>query len=296
MAGIACGFTGPEAEAQMSSTNTSAQPAAGGSYQTPYALHFSCPQSDLAAGFDQAPWNDPQAEAAAPFATWEATHAEARGAAWGPPARPYPAPRLPRQDEAYLRERVIFVAALHIGLAYQHHHLPSWSPPAGWPWLPVAAGANGPGLDCSNFSSFVFNYALGLRLPSAIGAQAVQLSLAGPGGAGCQPVTRLHAARYEALIAVLQPADLLYFQDRHGRIRHTGFWVGGLAGTPLILDCTDSRHADGRGQAVPTGVHLRPFDEASWYWRHFSHAHRVIGAEARTCRVPGAFPEGDDRA
>lgn len=295
MAGMACGFTGPKAEAQTSPANTSVQAAAATGYQTPYALHFSCPQSALAAGFDQAPWNDPQAEAALPFGVWEAAHAKARGAAWGPPARAYPAPRLPRQDETYLRERVIFVAALHIGLAYQHHHLPSWVPPPGWPWLPVAAGENGPGLDCSNFSSFVFNYALGLRLPTAIGAQAVQLALQGPGG-GCQPVKRLHAARYDALVAMLQPADLLYFKDRHGRIRHTGFWVGGLAATPLILDCTDSRRLDGRGATVPTGVHLRPFDETSWYWRHLSHAHRVIRTEARLCRAPAAFPEGDDRA
>jgi hypothetical protein len=296
MAGIACGFTGPEAEAQMSSPNTSVHKPETEAYQSPYALAFSCPQSDLAAGFDQTPWNDPQSEAMEPFAAWDATHARSPGAAWGPPARHYPVPRLPRQDEAYRRERVIFVAALHIGLAYQHHHLPSWAPPPGWPWLRVAAGVNGPGLDCSNFSAFVFNYALGLRLPTAIGMQAVQLSLEGPGGTGCQPVSRVHRARYGALLAALQPADLLYFRDRRGRIRHAGFWIGTLAGTPLILDSTDTRHRDGRGQMVPTGVHLRPFDEGGWYWRHFSHAHRLIGAEARACRPPGSFPEGDDRA
>lgn len=280
----------------MSSTNTPVQDAPPQPYRSPDALRFSCPQADLAAGFDAAPWNDPQAEAAEPFAAWEAAHAGARGAAWGPPARTYPAPRLPRQDLAYLRERVIFVAALHIGLAYQHHHLPSWSPPAGWPWIAVKAGANGPGLDCSNFSAFVFNYALGLRLPTAIGAQGVQLSLQGPGGGGCQPVARLQRAHYDALLAALQPADLLYFQDRHGRIRHTAFWIGALAGRPLILDCTDLRHPDGHGAVVPTGVHLRPFDESGWYWRHFSHAHRLIGAETPHCRAPGDFPEGDDRA
>ena len=158
-------------------------------YVSPYALRFTSDGGLLNAGFDQPPWNDPASESAQPVASWQAAHDRRldgtwpRGAAWGPAACQYPAPVLPNRDLAYLRERVIAVAARQIGLAYQHHHIPSWVPPPGWAWSPVEAGANGPGLDCSNFVSFVFNYALGIKLPTAIGLQGAALSLPGPGGA-----------------------------------------------------------------------------------------------------------------
>jgi cell wall-associated NlpC family hydrolase len=194
---------------------------------------------------------------------------------------------------------VLSVAARHIGLAYQHHHLPSWMPPPEWPWLPVKAGANGPGLDCSNFSSFVFNYALGIKLPTAIGAQGRIRRLDGPGGQGCLVAERLEAPHAGHLVAQLQPSDLLYFHNARGAIRHVAFWLGavGQGPTPLLIDCSQGAHRDAKGVLIPTGVRIRPFTLAGWYGRHLSHAHRLLGAPASAClRPPGPVPEGDDRA
>jgi len=270
-------------------------------YVSPYALDFSIAPSVLDAGFDLAPWNDPGAEAAEGFAAWEAANRGHRGAAWGPPARHYPAPDLPRTDDEYRRQRIVSVAARHIGLAYQHHHVPSWAPPADWPWLPVLAGANGPGLDCSNFTSIVYNYALGLKLPTGIGLQARTTDLPGPGGMGRLRARRIDIAHYDDLTTLLAPADLLYVRNRKGAVSHVVMWLGPLGqsptATPLILDCSQTPHRDAGGVTIPIGVRLRPFREDGWYWRQFSHAHRLIGADVTTSVGPAeTFPEGDDRA
>lgn len=242
-------------------------------------LAFSTPLALLDAGFDQAPWNDPAAEADEPFAQWEDRHRRSRGAAWGPRARRYPAPRLPRQDVTYQRERVLRVAARHMGLAYQHHHLPSWQPPAGWPWLPVVLGHNGPGLDCSNFSAFVFNYALGLMLPTGVARQGAATQLPGPGSVGQVQAQRIEGAP-PTLDAALQPADLLYFRNPAGTIGHVALWLGtvGQGPGPLLIDCSQRPHRDESGRVIPGGVQIRPFLPGSWYARRFSHAHRLIGA------------------
>ncbi|MCB8875755.1 NlpC/P60 family protein [Acidisoma silvae] len=291
----------PSTSVQSSSVAT--PDVGGGSYVSPYALRFTVPQAMLDAGFDADPWDDPDAESDQPASVWQAQNAHARGAAWGPPARQYPAPALPRDDDAYRRERVISVAARHIGLPYQHHHLPSWQPPAGWPWLPVKAGANGTGLDCSNFTSFVFNYALGLKLPTGIGRQAETRRLPGAGGAACL-TAQLIRDRFTAVVAALQPADLLYFRNSRGKIGHVALWLGtigqgpdGAATPPLFIDCSQLSHRDSAGVAIPPGVRLRPFTPDGWYAGHLSHVHRLIGGEAAACHAsPGPAPEGDDRA
>ncbi len=292
----------------MSSTAASApRPTSPGAadYVSPYTLSFASDSSRLNAGFDRTPWNDPAAEAGQPLAAWEAAHARRptggwpRGASWGPPASQYPRPDLPGSDPAYLRERVIAVAARQIGLAYQHHHIPSWTPPPGWAWSPVEAGRNGPGLDCSNFISFVFNYALGIKLPTGIGRQGAALTLAGPGGAGCLHVEPIGLPAYTELGATLKPADLIYIRRRNGTIGHVVMWLGATGqspdGEPLVIDCSQTWHLDASGVSIPYGVRLRPFRRGSWYWRQASHAHRIIGAGAPGCAPPPApFPEGGD--
>jgi cell wall-associated NlpC family hydrolase len=315
--GMIAGFTARTTQAQIAphpgpappgdSAPGDSAPGAGddAAYASPYALGFSTGGNRLNAGFDQLPWNDPAAEPAQPVADWQAAHARLaegiwpRGAAWGPPASQYPAPSLPGTDPAYLRERVIAVAARHIGLAYQHHHIPSWVPPPGWAWRPVAAGTNGPGLDCSNFTSFVFNYALGIKLPTGIGLQGGALTLTGPGGAGCLRPEAIPLRHYAALGAVLAPADLIYIRDRSGRIVHVVMWLGATGrspdGDPLVIDCSQTRHRDANGVMIPPGVRLRPFRQDGWYWRHVSHARRIIGAGLPACHAPpGGFPEGGD--
>lgn len=306
LAGIVAGFTAHNAEAQMSPTDTSVRkPAAravgenDSAYESPYSLAFSSNWDLLDAGFDQTPWDDPEAESAQPFSAWQAANAGHRRAAWGPPARQYPAPVLPRPDATYLQERVIAIAARHIGLAYQHHHVPSWVPPANWPWLRVYAGQNGPGLDCSNFTSFVFNYALGIKLPTAVGLQARSRVLRGPGGVGCQRAQRIAVAHFAALRTSLAPADLLYIRNLKGQIRHVVMWLGAIGQDPkddaLVIDCSQTVHQDFNGVTIPPGVRLRPFREEGCYWRNFSHAHRIIGVAAPRCgHAPPGFMEGGD--
>ncbi len=283
-----------------------ASPPDDDDYASPYGLRFASDSSLLNAGFDQSPWNDPADESAQPVATWEAAHAKTlagvwpRGAEWGPPARQYPAPALPETDAAYLRERVIAVAARQIGLAYQHHHIPAWMPPPGWIWKPVQAGSNGPGLDCSNFTSFVFNYALGVKLPGGIALQGATTTLAGPGGTGCLHADRIPLPQYDGLATALAPGDLIYIRNRTGAIGHVVMWLGAAGqspdGEPLVIDCSQTRHRDANGVTIPPGVRLRPFRQDGWYWRNAAHAHRIIGARLPSCGTPPApFPEGGDK-
>jgi len=275
-------------------------------YASPYALSFAIESSLLNVGFDQRPWNDPAAEPALPVAAWQAAHARGPngfwppGAAWGPPACQYPAPVLPRTDPDYMRERVLAIAARHIGLAYQHHHIPSWMPPPGWAWAPVLAGRNSPGLDCSNFTSFVFNYALGIKLPTDIRLQGQTVTLIGPGGVGCLRAERFPLGHYTDLETTLAPADLIYIRNRKGASSHVVMWLGAIGRSPdhdpLIIDCSEIPRRDANGVPIPFGVRIRPFRRDGWYWRNASHAHRIIGAQGVACRrPPAAFPEGGDR-
>jgi len=83
---------------------------------------------------------------------------------WGPHAAHYPAVQIPKNCSAQVwqRARIVAVAERYIGLPYQHHHIPAWTP--------YQIGA---GLDCSNFTAWVYNYGLGIKFTSAIEAQAV---------------------------------------------------------------------------------------------------------------------------
>jgi NlpC/P60 family len=307
--GMTAAFTPRAAGAQMSPGATSVLNSVsrpGGDYVSPYALNFTIESSLLNAGFDQRPWNDPAAEAAQTVAAWQAAHARPPkgswppGAAWGPPARQYPAPVLPRTDPDYMRERVAAVAARHIGLAYQHHHIPSWMPPLGWAWAPVLAGTDGPGLDCSNFTSFVFNYGLGIKLPTDIRLQGATVTLMGPGGAGCLRAERIPLGRYADLETTLAPADLIYIRNRKGVSGHVVMWLGALGRSPdndpLVIDCSEIPRRDASGTPIPFGVRIRPFRRDGWYWRNATHAHRIIRPEGVACLTPpAAFPEGGDR-
>ncbi|HET6252042.1 MAG TPA: hypothetical protein VFE47_30430 [Tepidisphaeraceae bacterium] len=75
-------------------------------------------------------------------------------------------------------------------------------------------------------------------------------------------------------------SDLLYVKERAGKVSHVVVWVGSIGRSPndvpLILDSTGTGHADSHGQAIPDGVHLRPFNEKGWYWQSLSHVHRVV--------------------
>lgn len=155
---------------------------------------------------------------------------------WGPHAFQYPPVVVPAGCDPvkWKRLRVIAVAKRYTGLPYEHHHVPAWQPTQG----------KGPGLDCSNFTAWVYNYGLGVRFTSDIQRQS-----GGPEAPG-----RLlnHRESFE-------PGDLLFIlkKDR-SKVSHVVIYL-------------DANHIiDSHGPGVGT----RSFK--GWYKSHLSHARRII--------------------
>jgi len=268
-------------------------------YRSPYSLKFRHPLADLEVGLNQPPWNDPHLESEVSARDWYSPRHERTLGAWGPRARQYPpAPGLAQRPATWMQDRVILVASRWIGYPYQHHHIPDWDPPAGWPWHKVAYGRNSKGIDCSNFSSFCYNFALGVKLDTGIRPQAQRREVRGPGGRGILTIQTIERAPYETLVTKLQPADLLHIRNDNGRIAHVILWLGVVGVSPnrvpLILDATGGNHQDANGARIPIGVHIRPFSANSWYAGDFAHAHRIIRGipSVRTGEAPEAEEGG----
>jgi hypothetical protein len=147
---------------------------------------FACKRDSLTADFAG---RDALPETQVPVAEWYGTdpagHYSGRG--WGPPANALPPPGIPPDagcdSTTWMRERILTVAMRYIyapgnplGLQYRHHHIPGWDPPAATyagapadnpdidaPQSPTAWDA-GQGLDCSNFTAWVYNYGLGIKI------------------------------------------------------------------------------------------------------------------------------------
>jgi cell wall-associated NlpC family hydrolase len=247
-------------------------------YASPYALRFDTPAADRLAGLDAWPWNDPGAQADVPEADWYGRATRDRRGSWGPVARRYPAPTAALTAET-ARERVLSVAGALIGLDYQHHHVPAWTPPAGWPWKEVRSGRHGAGLDCSNFTGFAYDYALGLRFSTDVATQA-RTHLLPADDPHAVPGIRVVRGDYDELSAALKPADLVFIAAETGAIVHVVLWLGacgaGPNATPLILDCGGPGRADANRVAIPAGVRIRPYRRTGWYARATAHAYRVI--------------------
>jgi cell wall-associated NlpC family hydrolase len=249
-------------------------------YVSPYKIEFTYPLADLTKIDSYPPRNSNKLESKSARDQWYSSRMRRQNGAWGPAARHYPAiadyDSLPLE---FKRQRLLAVASSLIGLPYQHHHIPDWDPPANWPWKHVAYGRNSKGLDCSNFTSWVYNYGLGIKFNSAIGGQAELQKVSGPDGTIPLKIIYNHGD-YEQLIHTLATGDLLYIRNKSGRISHVIIWVGQYGhspnGVPLVIDSTGPEHRDCNGNAIPIGVQLRPFDQDSWYFKSFAHAHRII--------------------
>ena len=110
-------------------------------------------------------------QAVIPMAEFYTQQTRERWGAWGPPARQFPAPagsstNLPGCSGASSPRRGATSASAISIIMFRP------STPDEWPWISVSAGRNGPGLDCSNFTSLVFNTTPGIKLPTAIADQA----------------------------------------------------------------------------------------------------------------------------
>lgn len=153
---------------------------------------------------------------------------------WGPKPGTFPAPAVPQGCDTlfWKRQRILAVAEHYVGLPYRHHHVPTWE------------GPDGRGLDCSNFTAWVYNYGLGLRFTSNVRKQAE-----GP----MAPGRRLAPGEPFA------PGDLLFILKRdRSRVSH------------VVLYVDEATVIDSHG----SGVALRPFK--GWYRSHLSHARRVL--------------------
>lgn len=213
-----------------------------------------------------------------PFARWSDPSAYGRGASWGPRARTWPAPSVPPGVDplTWRRERLLAVARRYLGYDYQHHHIPDWLPPPDWP---SRTERRSRGLDCSNFTSWVYNFGLGVRITSNVRKQAEIEGL------------RLEGD-YATLRRTLETGDLLFMRGQDG-ISHVVMWVGAAgqpADEPLVVDSTSNVRTDSRGTRIPAGIHLRPFREGSWYHRSFSHALRLVHGPAAGAGRPWRGP------
>jgi len=254
--------------------------AAEEKYLSPYAVEYKHPRQELIRDLEGERGN-PQTESVVPHAEWYSRKVREKWGSWGPAARHYPFPEIVSGKSAdWKRERVIATALQFQGYEYQHHHIPNWHPPEGWPWMKVGAGHNGKGLDCSNFSAFVYNLGFGIKPSGDIKEQAAELSIPGPGRE--IRATRIDKPRsYAEFAKTLKTGDLLYIKGRpDGEVTHVVIWVGAIGKSkgdvPLLLDSHGATVQDSNGIQIPNGIHLRPFLPDSWYFRSASHAHRII--------------------
>ena len=230
-------------------------------YRSPYDVVFTTPIAQLIGDLERSERGDPRLESEIPFEHWYSRKTLERWGSWGPPARIYPPPRgaweWPVERK---RERVIAVALKFQGYEYQHHHVPDWNPPSDWPWMKVKAGHNGRGVDCSNFTGFVYNQGFGLHVTGDVHRQSELRFAEGPGPERKTPMHRLELPdAYKDRIAALRTGDLLYVRaSPEGKISHVVLWVGAIGkspdGTPLIIDSHgDGRAATARASIFPKG-------------------------------------------
>ncbi len=250
-------------------------------YQSPYSVNFSIPVNKLIGDLQNSERGSPQLESTVPYRDWYRSREQL--GSWGPPARHYPPPHdLASQSVTWKRERIIATALRFQGYGYQHHHIPDWTPPADWAWKETAAGHNGKGVDCSNFTAFVYNQALGIKPNSDVHKQSEERTFAGPGEGRTSRVERIELPKnYQEMVKTLKTGDLLYVKGNpHSKVTHVVIWVGSIGqgpdGFPLVLDSHGQGVKDSNGNHIPSGIHLRPFREKSWYFESASHASRVL--------------------
>jgi cell wall-associated NlpC family hydrolase len=252
-----------------------------------YNVAFTFQPTDLVNDLQRTERGDARRESEVPHAEWYSRRVSERWHGWGPPARHYPP--LPGSDEWPVerkRQRVIAVALHFVGYGYQHHHVPDWDPPADWEWKHTCVGHNGKGVDCSNYTSFVYNLGFGIKLNSEVHHQAAERQGAGPGAQRKTPLRRIELPEsYKGRIQTLKSGDLVFIRNNEDKISHVVIWVGSIGQSeekvPLILDSHGGEVRDDQGKQIPCGVQLRPFREKSWYNKDASHAIRVFNDEEK---------------
>lgn len=256
-------------------------------YKSPYSVKFSLPEEELIGDLLKGPRSDGKDHASVPFRDWYNPANQTRWGHWGPAMRHFDPPAgLAKKTPQWSRERLIATGMRFIGYSYQHHHVPDWEPPAEWPRDPEQKTPVGKGFDCSNFTAFAYNLALGIKPTAAIKAQSEMIDAAGPGQGRTVPVKRIELPKsYEDFPRELLTGDLLYVKSSKGNVSHVVLWVGRIGdapdGMPLILDSTGTGATDAKGEKIPDGIQLRPFKRNVWYFTQASHVLRIIPEDAR---------------
>jgi hypothetical protein len=251
-------------------------------YKSPYSVKFSFMEEELIGDLLKGRRSDWKDHATVPFREWYNPANQTRWGYWGPGMRHFDPPSgLAKKSPQWSRERVIATGLRYVGYSYQHHHVPDWEPPADWPSDPEQKTPAGKGVDCSNFTAFVYNLALGIKPTGAIQAQAEMIDVAGPGEGRTVPVKRIELPKsYEDFPSQLLTGDLLYVKSNKGNVSHVVLWVGKIGessdGVPLILDSTGPGATDENGEKIPDGIQLRPFKRNAWYFTQASHVLRII--------------------
>lgn len=149
------------------------------------------------------------------------------GGIWGPDAAHYPKVEAPRgvNSEQWMRDRIVAVAKRYeqeqlkyktndgTGLGKRGH-------------FPV----RGHGLDCSNFTSWVYNYGLGIQFSTGVDEQMNPRNYVNTMG----PLIKNREP---------QPGDLLYFKPPAGsNVAHVVIYVGkNSQGKDIVIDSTSGR-------------------------------------------------------
>lgn len=270
-----------------------------GEYRSPYRLALTHPLTELL--FDEHELRGSVAQQSSiPKEQWYSEEVRARWKGWGVPQRLFECPeRVHAQSIEWKQERLVASAARFIGYEYQHHHVLDWDPPQDWPWIKCCTGKQGKGVDCSTFTTWNYNWALGIHLHAAIAVQAarVEEEAALPEGRvmmRAEVIARPEGRPdewYDQIVSQLKPGDLLYIRDtENGAVGHAIMWVGSCGenpnGPPLIIDSTGGQVKDESGHRIPSGIHLRPFRKGAWYHICFDHAHRWLHPNAVVRSAP----------
>jgi cell wall-associated NlpC family hydrolase len=237
---------------------------------------FQCNEKSLTADFAE---RDKLPQTSIPEADWYKLddNGEYIAGGWGPRALTYPKVQIPSNTGCdavtWQRERTLKVALRYLNLSnnplaldYRHHHIPAWNPPANThvsgdnddpETNDLGAWNAGPGLDCSNFASWVYNYGLGIKFTSAVrelnkpslGVPAKALPKEGP----------------------FQPGDLIYLHPTGNTnvVSHVVIYINDHY---VIDDRYDYRAPNGHFQR---GVLVRP--RVGWYRSAALGGWRLIG-------------------
>lgn len=250
------------------------------SYQSPYSVQLPYPVRELIPDLLEGERGDARFESKIRQSEWY----QYGVGPWGPLPRNYPPPNIAQgKSSDWKRARILATALRFVGYHYRHHHIPDWAPPPGWHIpKPGSPRHDGKGVDCSNFTSFVYNQGLGIGFSSDIHKQADMETATVHGSEEEIPVRIIPLQDSpEAWARILKPGDLLFIRPRGSEtISHVVIWIGEWSlpqGLPLVLDSHGSDVRDADGTLIPDGVYLRPFRPNSWYAVRADHAIRIIG-------------------